>query len=109
MYRFADDKVVEMWWAWDALGLIQQITPPEVPVTEANKALVRDSYYDEIWSKGNLDKADEILAPDYAFHGPNIGDFSGPAEFKQLVSAYRLAFPDMSWTVHDQVQKGISL
>jgi len=31
MYRFADGKIVEHWWAWDALGLMQQLTPPEVP------------------------------------------------------------------------------
>jgi predicted ester cyclase len=29
-YRFADDKIVENWWAYDALGMMQQITaPPE--------------------------------------------------------------------------------
>jgi predicted ester cyclase len=28
MYRFADGKIVEMWWAWDTLGMMQQISPP---------------------------------------------------------------------------------
>lgn len=27
MYRFADGQIVESWWAWDTLGLMQQITP----------------------------------------------------------------------------------
>ncbi|MFC1717485.1 ester cyclase [Candidatus Poribacteria bacterium] len=26
MYRFADGKIVEHWWAWDVMGLIKQIT-----------------------------------------------------------------------------------
>jgi steroid delta-isomerase-like uncharacterized protein len=30
IYRFADGEVVEYWWAYDALGMMQQITaPPE--------------------------------------------------------------------------------
>ena len=28
IYRFADGKIVELWWAWDTMGLMQQITPP---------------------------------------------------------------------------------
>jgi hypothetical protein len=34
MFRFADGKIVEHWWAWDALGLMQQLTPPEVPTED---------------------------------------------------------------------------
>ena len=29
MYRFADGQIVDMWWAWDVMGLMQQIAPPE--------------------------------------------------------------------------------
>ena len=29
MYRFADGQIAESWWAWDILGLMQQITPPQ--------------------------------------------------------------------------------
>jgi steroid delta-isomerase-like uncharacterized protein len=28
MYRFADGKIVELWWAWDTMGMMGQITPP---------------------------------------------------------------------------------
>jgi len=28
MYRFADGQIVETWWAWDIMGLMQQITAP---------------------------------------------------------------------------------
>jgi steroid delta-isomerase-like uncharacterized protein len=27
LYRFTDGKIVEMWWAWDTMGMMQQITP----------------------------------------------------------------------------------
>jgi len=29
MYRFADGQIVESWWAWDTMGMMQQISPPE--------------------------------------------------------------------------------
>jgi hypothetical protein len=29
MYRFADGQIAESWWAWDILGLMQQITPTD--------------------------------------------------------------------------------
>jgi steroid delta-isomerase-like uncharacterized protein len=28
MYRFADGKIVELWWAWDTLGMMRQISQP---------------------------------------------------------------------------------
>jgi len=28
MYRFADGKIVELWWAWDTMGMIRQISQP---------------------------------------------------------------------------------
>jgi len=28
MYRFADGQIVESWWAWDTMGMMQQISPP---------------------------------------------------------------------------------
>jgi steroid delta-isomerase-like uncharacterized protein len=28
MYRFVDGQVVQTWWAWDTMGMMQQITPP---------------------------------------------------------------------------------
>jgi len=33
IYRFADGKIVENWWAYDALGMMQQLTGP-LPVPE---------------------------------------------------------------------------
>jgi len=33
IYRFADGKIVENWWAYDALGMVQQLTGP-LPVPE---------------------------------------------------------------------------
>jgi len=34
IYRFADGKIVESWWAYDALGMMQQITEEKVDVED---------------------------------------------------------------------------
>jgi steroid delta-isomerase-like uncharacterized protein len=34
IYRIADGKIVETWWSADMMGLIQQLTPPEVPAKD---------------------------------------------------------------------------
>jgi steroid delta-isomerase-like uncharacterized protein len=28
IHRFADGKIVENWWSYDAMGMMQQIAPP---------------------------------------------------------------------------------
>lgn len=106
IYRFADGKIVEDWWAYDALGLIQQITAlPEPTQEEKNKALER-RVFEEIWNQGKLDVADEVSAPDVVMHGLTATDMTGPAAFKQMVAMYRAAFPDLKWTIEDQIAEG---
>jgi steroid delta-isomerase-like uncharacterized protein len=66
-----------------------------------NKALVRRCFK-EIWSKGNLDLIDQLVAPNYANHDP-AGPMPGVGRdgLKKHVSAYRTAFPDLTITVDD--------
>src|SRR4028118_1849686 len=60
--------------------------------TEENKALAR-RVLEEMFNKGNLDAADELLAPDYVDHDPAMPeDVHGPEGFKEYVGAYRSAF-----------------
>lgn len=68
--------------------------------TEANKAVARRAIQ-EIWSQGNLAVADEIIAPDYVYHEPAMGDIAGPEGLKQAVSAYRTAYPDLNFVIDD--------
>jgi predicted ester cyclase len=43
-----------------------------------------------------------------AFHDPNVpgGKFTGPQGFKQFVEIYRGAFPDVHFTINDQIAEG---
>src|SRR5262245_35964677 len=63
-----------------------------------NKALAR-RWREELWGRGNLGVADEIIADDYLRHDP--GDpfpARGPADVKRIVTMLRSMLPDL--TIH---------
>jgi len=72
---------------------------------EQNKAILRRQHVEEIFNKGNLKVADEIISPEYVDHGP-LGEFKGPEGFKQMVAMARKAFPDIHYTIDDMVAEG---
>ena len=74
--------------------------------TEENKALAR-RVLEEMFNAGNLDVADELLAPDYVDHDPTLPeDVHGPEGFKEYVATYRSAFPDLHIQIEDQIAEG---
>jgi steroid delta-isomerase-like uncharacterized protein len=72
---------------------------------EDNKALVR-RVYEEVINKGNLEVADETFASDYVYRSPGSPEFRGPEGFKQLVTMYRSAFPDLHLDVDELIADG---
>jgi predicted SnoaL-like aldol condensation-catalyzing enzyme len=75
--------------------------------TETNKAIAR-RFFEDIFSQGNLALADEIIAPDYRDTGPGaIPELPpGPEGSKMLVTIYRNAFPDINFTIDEQIAEG---
>jgi steroid delta-isomerase-like uncharacterized protein len=74
--------------------------------TEQNKALVRQMV-EELFNQGNIDRADDFLAPDFAEREelpPGLP--GGPEGVKQLTMMLRGAFPDLKATVDDIVAEG---
>ena len=74
--------------------------------TEENKAIVR-SWSEELFNQGNLEVADEIVAPTYLRHDP--GDpfaVEGPEDLKRLVSMLRAQVPDLHINVEDVIAEG---
>jgi steroid delta-isomerase-like uncharacterized protein len=67
---------------------------------EQNKETLR-RMYEEVYNKGNLSLAPELVAPGYHF-----GDLRGPDGWKQAVTSWRTAFPDIHFTVEDAVGEG---
>jgi steroid delta-isomerase-like uncharacterized protein len=73
---------------------------------QENKALAR-RVFDEVWSQGKLDLADEILTPDFVGRPGGMGEpFKGPAGAKEFIGRLREAFPDITFTVEDMIAEG---
>ncbi len=72
--------------------------------TEENKALVHRGI-EEIWNQKNLAILDELAAPDFVCHNPTMTT-QGLEQYKQLVTMYFTAFPDLHITIEDQVAEG---
>jgi predicted ester cyclase len=76
-------------------------------MSEANKAIVRRMIDEILNGQGNLDVADELFAPEYVGHNPaSPQDTRGPEGVKGFASMFRSAFPDVHFSVEDQVAEG---
>ena len=64
---------------------------------------------DEAWNQGNIDVVDELVATEYAYHDPQYPESEGVEGYKQRVSTYRSAFPDIHFTVEDMIAEGDKL
>ncbi len=74
--------------------------------TEQNKAMDR-RVYEEVWNGGNLAVIDELVAANYVDHDQEpTGALEGLEGLKQSVTMYRTAFPDVHFTVEDQIAEG---
>src|ERR687898_1599193 len=76
-------------------------------MAEGNKALAHRFHMD-VCQEGNLDAADEILSPDFVYHG-SLGpgeDQRGPEPTKQVASGVITAFPDRRITHEDTLAEG---
>ena len=75
-------------------------------MSEQNKAIER-RLLDEVYSQGNLDVIDELVACDFVGHGTAAdGGDQGREAYKHFVVEMRTAFPDLQITVEDQIAEG---
>jgi predicted ester cyclase len=73
--------------------------------SDKNKQLVR-RLVEEGFNKGNQSVADELVAVNYVYREPMVGEKRGPQGFKELMTMYRSAFPDARMTIKEQVGEG---
>ena len=74
--------------------------------TEENKALVRRGF-EEFANRKNLAAVDELIAPNYVGYYPTMPEpVRGREGFKQLISMYHSAFPDLKVTIDDMIAAG---
>jgi steroid delta-isomerase-like uncharacterized protein len=73
---------------------------------EENKALVR-RVIEEMFNKGNLDAADELIAPHFVDHHPAMPEeVRGPEGLKEVAAMYRVAFSDLHMEIEEQIAEG---
>ncbi len=65
-----------------------------------NSLITARRWFLDLWSEGNLDIADEIIAPDYAPAWVQIPK-KGPEQVKHEVRYFRSIFPDLQYTIVD--------
>ena len=70
-------------------------------MSEQNKTVAR-RWFEDLFSRGDLDAADEILSAEFVDHLPREEE-RGIEELKHYVSIYRTAFPDIQDTVEEIV------
>ena len=74
-------------------------------LTEENKEIVRRAI-EELWNKGNMAVADELLAANFVNHDP-VGSIEYNLEaLKQVISDTRTDFPDLHVTIEEQIAEG---
>ena len=72
-------------------------------MSEENKTVVR-RFIEEVWNKGNLAVADQVISANYTHHDEATPDFGpGPEGEKKRVALYRTAFPDLRFTIEDLI------
>ncbi len=70
-----------------------------------NKAIVR-AFADEVINQGRLERADDLVAPDFIELEPLPGQRQGREGLKEIIGVIRDAFPDIHWVMEEMVAEG---
>jgi len=69
---------------------------------EQNKVSAK-RVFEEVWNKGNLNVLDELMLPTVTIHNLPPELPHGIEGYKQFFKMYRTAFPDLHFTVDDEI------
>lgn len=73
---------------------------------EEDMAVVR-TFIEEVINSGNLEKVEELVAPDHVNHDPTAPEHPpGAAGIKELIGMYRAGFPDLRFETGEMFAVG---
>jgi steroid delta-isomerase-like uncharacterized protein len=72
---------------------------------EDNKTIVR-AFAETVWNRRQLDRAGELVAPDFVDHAPMPGQAPGLEGVKRKWAMYLDAIPDFRVTIEELVAEG---
>lgn len=125
--RIEDGKIAEMWVNQDSLGLLQQLgvvrrpgpegwggTPSDssggsssASLSAAENNAIAEHFFDSAWNRGDLSVLDELLTPDSMDYSTLHGEpEQGSTGFRQIITMFRAAFPDIHLTIDDEIYTG---
>jgi predicted ester cyclase len=86
------------------IALLPALARAQASPRQDNKAIAR-RYFEEILNNGSAAAIEAIVAPDVVFRNPPAV-VTGIGEFRKLVAALRGAFPDLHFTLEDELAEG---
>jgi steroid delta-isomerase-like uncharacterized protein len=72
---------------------------------ESNKQLAQQ-VWEEVWHQGQLSRIDDLFTTDFVRHDPGGRELNGPEQNRQFIGSLRAAFPDLHYSVEDQIAEG---
>ncbi len=72
---------------------------------ESNKLLAQ-WVWEEVWHQGQLSRIDDLFTMDFVRHDPGGRELQGTEQNRQFIGSLRAAFPDVHYTVEDQIAEG---
>jgi steroid delta-isomerase-like uncharacterized protein len=74
-------------------------------MSNENKATLQ-RFFDELFTQGDLNVADELVAANYLNHNAVPGETPGREGLKQFVAYLHRAWADLNFAVEDQIAEG---
>src|SRR5215469_9067403 len=72
---------------------------------ESNKLLTQ-RVWEEVWHQGQLSRIEDLFTTDFVRHDPGGRELQGTEQNRQFIGSLRAAFPDVHYTVEDQIAEG---
>jgi steroid delta-isomerase-like uncharacterized protein len=75
-------------------------------MTDQENTRISRRFFEEVWNDGNLDAVGELSAQDIVFRDRDMGEHRGHRSTREFVAGYRSAFPDLRFTIEEQIAEG---
>ena len=110
IWRVEDGQLVEAWYSYDTLDLMQQLNAPtavsDLTAQEQANIAAHDRLAEEIYNDGNVDAIPDLFDPAYTSYLPGNLVLSGFPGVETFVDVSLTAFPDLHWVVIDREVSG---
>jgi steroid delta-isomerase-like uncharacterized protein len=75
-------------------------------MTAQDNRTISRRVFEEFWNAGNPDAFAELMAEDIVFRDRDMGEHRGHAATRDFIAMYRAAFPDLRFTIEEQIAEG---